>query len=60
MLMYNDLFVAPKQKELQKLKRFIPATALSQDESGIKAGAIRATEDAIKKPIPKLDRDQVI
>jgi hypothetical protein len=52
--MYNDLFVAPKQKELQKLKKFVPA---SLDQP--KLGAIKATEDVIKKR-PKLDADQVI
>jgi hypothetical protein len=46
MLMYNDLFVAPKQKELQKLKKFVPA---SLDNPSGKFGAIKATEEVIKR-----------
>ena len=60
MLMYNDLFVAPKQKELQKLKKFIPAASDDTTFTIGKSGAIKATEDVIKRPQPKLDSGQVI
>lgn len=54
MLMYNDLFVTPKQKELQKLKKFIPAASFDDpgqiSSSSIIGGPIRAKEEAIKKP----------
>ena len=59
MLMYNDLFVAPKQKELQKLKKFIPASEDTNFAIG-KSGAIKATEEVVKRPQPKLDSGQVI
>jgi hypothetical protein len=57
--MYNDLFVAPKQKELQKLKKFIPASEDTTYTIG-KSGAIKATEEVIKRSQPKLDSGQVI
>lgn len=61
MLMYNDLFVAPKQKELQKLKKFTPAAASDDTTFTIgKLGAIKATEEVIKRSQPKLDSGQVI
>ena len=59
MLMYNDLFVAPKQKELLKLKKFIPASDDTTFSIG-KSGAIKATEEVIKRSQPKMDSGQVI
>ena len=60
MLMYNDLFVEPKQKELLKLKKFIPAASEDTNFSIGKSGAIKATEEVIKRSQPKLDSGQVI